>query len=150
MPYKTYQPKKSFRSFRDLEVYQKSLECSVLIVKNFRNILLRLKYPFVENMTNCGMSIPLRIGEASSLRYGDFNRAILIIEQAMADCDKMGIYLDQTKGLYGEKINGELAEDLSCRYQEIRIKVFRLEKSWKKYHREYNKESDLKHPPRNF
>ena len=150
MPYQTYQPKKTFRSFRDLEVYQKSMECSVITVKNFKVSLTKLKYPFLENMINCSMYIPLQIGEASTMRYNDFSSGIALMEKAMANCNKMSIYFEQAKGLYGDKINGELAEDLIRRYTETRNKMFRLEKSWEKYHREYFKESDAKKAPKNF
>jgi hypothetical protein len=96
------------------------------------------------------MYIPLQIGEASTMRYNDFSSGIALMERAMANCNKMSIYFEQAKGLYGDKINGELAEDLIRRYTETRNKMFRLEKSWEKYHREYFKESDAKKAPKNF
>ena len=150
MPYQTYQPKKTLRSFRDLEVYQKTMECSVLMVKNFSTALTKQKYPFLENMINCSMSIPLYIGESNSLRYKDFPLGIATLEKAMAGCNKMIIYFEQAKGLYGDKINGDLAEDLIRRYEESRNKMFRLEKAWEKYHREYVKDNDTKKAPKNF
>jgi len=45
--------------------------------------------------------------------------------------------LEQVKGLYGIKLDGDLLEDLIGRYMETRNKMFRLSKSWKKFHQEY-------------
>lgn len=132
MPYK-FNPKKPVHTFRDLEVYQKTMECSVLVVKDLRPKLARLKYPFLENMVNCAMTAPLLLGEAHSLRFGDHQRAILLLERAMADCNKMVIYLEQARGIYGAKLPFELVEDLVKKYADLRGKIFRLEKSWQKF-----------------
>ena len=135
MPYykRPFAPKKPVHTFRDLEVYQKTMECSVLIVKNLRPGLLKLKYPFLENMINCCMSVPLYIGEAHSVRFADFAGGVSLLEKAMAACNKMVIYLEQAKGLYGSKIDADLADDIIGRYVENRGKMFRVEKSWKKF-----------------
>ncbi len=126
-------PKKPVRSFCDLEVYQKTMECSVILVKNIRPTLFKLKYPFLENMVNCAMSIPLYIGEAHSIRFGDHKAGILFLERAMAGCNKMIIYLEQIKGIYGRKLDQDLIDDLIRRYSEVRTKIFHLEKSWQKW-----------------
>ena len=110
MPYyqnkysKSFQPKKPVHSFRDLEVYQKPMECSVLIVKDLKPGLVKLKYPFLENMNNCAMSIPLFVGDAHSIRSNNFTEGVNTLEKAMAGCNKMIIYLEQVKGLYGSKV----------------------------------------------
>lgn len=130
---KRFIPKKPLRSFRDLEVYQKTLECSVIIAKDIKPRLARLKYELLENMVNCSMSIPLFISEAHSIRFGDHKAGLLLLERAMAGCNKMVVYLEQTKGIYGNKLDGDLMDDLVDRYAYIRTKIFRLEKSWQKW-----------------
>jgi len=106
------------------------------MVKNIRPALTRMKYPFLENMVNCAMSIPLYIGESHSLRFSDFKLAVATLEKAMVGCNKMIIYLEQAAGLYGKKINLDLADDLMRRYMETKGKMFRLEKAWEKYRQE--------------
>jgi len=128
-----FQPRKPIHSFRDLEVYQKMMDCSVLLVKDIRPALTRMKYPFLENMVNCAMSIPLYIGESHSLRFSNFKLAVATLEKAMVGCNKMIIYLEQVGGLYGRKINLDLTEDLMRRYMETKGKMLRLEKAWEKY-----------------
>jgi hypothetical protein len=141
-----YQSKKPIKSFRDLEVYQKTMECAVLTVKSFQPDLIKQKFPFTENMVNCSMSIPLYVGESNSLRYNDFPLGVATLEKAMAGCNKMVVYYEQAKGLYGDKIDSELADDLIRRYMECRNKMFRLEKAWIKYSREYSGEKVQKIP----
>ncbi len=136
MPYynkKQFAPKKPVHSFRDLEIYQKTLECAVIIAKNIKPSLVKAKYEFLENMTNCAMSIPLYIGEAHSIRFADFAAGIAGLEKAMAACNKMTVYLEAIKGVYGSKVDGELIDDIIGRYMEVRSKIFHLEKSWRRF-----------------
>ena len=130
---KPFTPRKPVKSFRDLEIYQKTLECSVLIVKDLVPVLETLGYSFKENMVNCAMSVPLFIGEAHSLRFASFAGGVQLLEKAMAGCNKMIVYLEQMKGVYGSKINVDLVDDLVNRYAEARTKSFHLEKSWKRF-----------------
>lgn len=125
--------RKPVRSFRDLEIYQRTLECSVIIVKDLVPKLQRLKYKFEENMVNCAMSVPLFISEAHSLRFANFLGGITLLEKSMAGCNKMIVYLEQMKGVYGAKIDVDLIDILINRYAESRIKSFHLEKSWKRF-----------------
>ena len=126
-------PKKPVRSFRDLEVYQTTLEASVIVVKDIKPKLAKLRYPFVTGMTDCAMWVPLYIGEAHSIRFGDHKTGILLLERAMAGCNKMIIYLEQAKGIYGKRLDCDLIDDLISRYSVVRTKIFRLEKSWQKW-----------------
>ena len=141
MPYnnnfKRFSVKKPVRSFRDLEVYQKTLEASVIVAKDVKPKLEKLKYALADNLTDCSMSIPLFISEGHSIRFGDHKQGILLLERAMVGCNKMIVYLEQAKGIYGSKITaeleGDLLEDLIRRYSDVRGKIFRLEKSWQKW-----------------
>ena len=91
-----FRPKRPVRSFRDLEVYQETMNCSVVVARDLRPKLARLEYELLENMINCSLSVPLWIGEAHSLRFSDFPLAVATLEKAMAGCNKMIIYLEQT------------------------------------------------------
>src|SRR3989344_5514001 len=104
-------PKKPIRSFRDLEVYQKSLECSVLFSTDIKPKLEKLGYDLREGMTNCALSIPLYIAEAHSLRFSDFKSAIATLEKAMMGCNKMIVYYEQVKGIYNKGLPADLIDD---------------------------------------
>jgi len=140
MPYNNYKPgfkkfgvKKPVRSFRDLEVYQKTLECSVLIDKDILPALEKVKDKRIEELSKNAMSIPLYISEGHSLRFADFALALGYIEKALSGCNRMSVYLDHIKGTYGDKVKVDLIEDLINRYTLVRGKIFRLEQSWKKF-----------------
>ena len=102
---KTFTPRKPVRTFRDLEVYQKTIECSVLVSKNIQPKLTRLKYLYAERTGECALAIPLLIAEAHSLRFADFALGVGYLEKAMSACNKMIVYLEHAKGLYGSKID---------------------------------------------
>lgn len=148
MPYfykKTnFRPKRPVRSFRDLEVYQEAMACAVLIAKDLRPKLVRLRYELLENMINNALSIPLWIGEAHSQRFSDFSQAVLTLEKAMAGCNKMIIYLEQALGIYGQKLPADLIENLMRRYIDLRGKMFRLEKSWRKFRQAYPADNEIR------
>lgn len=133
--YKKFSPKKPVHKFTDLDVYQQTLAISVIIMKDLKPKLIKLDYPFLENLTNGAMSIPLWISEAHSVRFADDHAVGLgLLEKVMSGCNKMVVYLEQIKGVYGAKIEGDLIDDLIKRYHDARLKVFRLSKSWQKWY----------------
>mgnify|MGYP001564559077 CR=1 FL=1 len=135
-PY-AFKPKKPVRTFRDLEIYQKTIECAVLITKDLMPNLVRQKYAYAERLMDCAMSVPLLVAEAHSLRFADFALGVGYLEKAMAGTNKMVVYLEHAKGLYGSKFDQGLVDDIIGRYADSRVKMFRLEKSWKRFRTEY-------------
>ncbi len=105
----------------------------MIVVKDIKPKLAKLRYSMVTGLTDCAMTIPLLISEAHSIRFGDHKQGLLLLERAMAGCNKMIVYLEQAKGIYGDKLDGDLIDDLIRRYTEVRTKIFRLEKSWQKW-----------------
>jgi len=148
---KTFSVKRPVRSFRDLEVYQTTLGASVIVVKDIRPKLAKLKYLLIAGLTDCAMTIPLLISEAHSIRFGDHKQGLLLLERAMAGCNKMIVYLEQAEGIYRPapdivlpsggrsrktfltNNDRDLIDDLVRRYSDVRTKIFRLEKAWQKW-----------------
>lgn len=130
---KYYSPKRIVRTFRDLDIYQQTLAASVTVTRDLKSKLKRLGYPLTDNLINCTLSIPFFISEAHSIRFGDYARSIRLLEQAMADCNKMVVYLEQSRGLYGDKLDFDSIETLVNKYATVRTKIFHLEKSWQKF-----------------
>jgi len=127
-----YSPKRAVKSFRDLEVYQKTMECSVLISVELIPILEKEKFPLVEGMRNCALAIPLLIAEAHGMRFADFDRAVATLEGAMRGCNKMIVYLEQVQGL-SSNADDSFIEDMMSRYMQVRGKMLRLERAWQKF-----------------
>jgi|GEM_PF-605347 hypothetical protein len=132
-----FSPKKAVKSFRDLDVYQKTIECAVLVTKDISPQLERQKYAFTERVRDGSLAVPLCVAQAHSIRFADFPLGLGYLEKAMAGCNKMIVYLEHIRGLYGEKFDQGLVEDLIGRYADARTKMFHLEKSWKKFRSEY-------------
>jgi hypothetical protein len=101
---------------------------------------VRQKYPYAERLVDCALSVPLLVAEAHSIRFADFALGVGYLEKAMASANKMVVYLEHAKGLYGSKFDQGLVDDIIQRYADSRVKMFRLEKSWKKFRNEYNDE----------
>ncbi|KKU14349.1 hypothetical protein A3I34_00010 [Candidatus Jorgensenbacteria bacterium RIFCSPLOWO2_02_FULL_45_12] len=131
-PRKSFAPKKPIRSFRDLDVYTKTLECAVDVVKKFSKSRILVGFSQRENMSNCALSIPLYISEGHSVRFGDKKTSLVFLEKAMAGCNKMVVYLEEIRGIYGEKVSSEIIEELVKKYIDVRVKIFRLSKAWQK------------------
>jgi len=132
---KAFTPRKPVKTFRDLDIYQTAMNCAVIVVKNIRPKLVTLKYPFLEGLMDCTMTVPLSIGEAHSIRFGDFVKGLALMEKAMSGCNKMIIYLEHIKGMYGSKVDADVIDEIIARYAETRTKAFHLELSWKKWGR---------------
>lgn len=128
-----FSPKRAVKSFRDLEVYQTAMECSVLFGKRIAPALAEAKFPLLEGMTNCALSIPLYVAEAHGMRFSNFDGGVATLERAMQGCSKMIVYLEQSLGLFGGTLDVELVQDISSRYMLVRGKMLRLEHSWQKF-----------------
>ncbi len=135
---KPFTPKKPVRTFRDLDVYQRSIESAVLISKDIAPALAGLKYAFTERLADCALAVPLLIAESHSLRFADFGLGVGYLEKAMAAANKMVVYLEHIKGVYGDKLDQSLIEDLIKGCISCRIKMFHLEKSWKRFRANYD------------
>ncbi len=154
----TFTPRKPVKTFRDLDIYQMTLNCAVIVMKDVVPVLESfgkedkdtkgkgkraagagqsrhgdVKYPFIEGVVDCAMNVPLSIGEAHSIRFGDFPLGLRLIEKAMSGCNKMIIYLEHIKGMYGAKVDQDVLDEVIARYAESRTKTFHLEQSWKKW-----------------
>jgi hypothetical protein len=51
-----FSPRKAVRTFRDLDIYQATIQCAALITKDFMPNLVRQKYPFAERMHEAALA----------------------------------------------------------------------------------------------
>lgn len=142
-----YYPKRPLHSFQDLEVYQKTLECSVLVAKEIKGFFAaqaktKKKQPehmnlvdelLMKNMLPCALGIPHQVAEAHSLRFGDHIAGIAAIERAMLNCNKMVVYLEQFRDICDSGILWEFFDETIKKYIYVRRKMLRLEQAWKKF-----------------
>jgi hypothetical protein len=205
-------PKKPVKSFLDLEVYQKALECAVFVAKyiavpppalsavrsesqgdavpsgstghaatsgNFgsgtssadvesRPSGLVPRPPFVSKddgspepkvqtghppnggqrwqgdagmakelifhqMLPCALGLPHLIAAAHSVRFGSQKDCLILLERAMLHCNKMVVYLEETRDIADTGVPFEKFSELTKKYLYLRQKMLNLQRSWKKY-----------------
>lgn len=140
-------PRRPLHSFQDLEVYQKALECSVLVGKKMNDFLSAraetknkqsenmnlIDELLTKNMLPCALGIPHQVAEAHSLRFGDHTAGIAAIERAMLGCNKMVVYLEQFRDICDSGIEWEFFDETIKKYLYVRRKMLRLEQAWKKF-----------------
>ncbi len=163
--------KKAVKHFTDLDVYQKALEASVFVAKNFRpapevssssgnkgqpgtkgatsdgtdlqsagNIGSGMTNNFIlKNMVALALAIPHLIAQAHSSRFGSSEQCLLTLDKVMLDCNRMVVYLEQTRDICETGVELDQFEQQIKNYFFIRQKVLNLQRVWKKYI-EINKE----------
>lgn len=142
--------KKAVKHFTDLEVYQKALESSVFVSSNFRifsdatkkdqkknikkeNINIETKEYIIKNMTALALSIPHLIAEAHSTRFGSGEQCLFALDKVMLGCNKMVVYLEQTRDICETGLELTQFEEQIKKYFFIRQKVLNLQRVWRKY-----------------
>jgi len=158
-------PRKPVKSFLDLEVYQKSLECAVFVAKyivrpntDAETVLLEQSQSATEptgqgdmlpkagnvgsgpakdliyhQMLPCALGLPHLIAEAHSVRFGSRKDCLILLERAMLHCNKMVVYLEETRDICDTGVEFEKFADLIKKYLFTRQKILNLQRSWKKY-----------------
>jgi len=121
---KTYSPKRPVKSFLDLEVYQKALAICVAIVK---------KVPAQDELHTCVIAIPRLIATSHSLRFSDKEKAIAVLDNTMLKCNLAVVYLEQYRDMYNKDIEVEFFEEQIKSLLALRMKIMRLQMSWKKF-----------------
>ena len=146
-------PKRPVKSFLDLEVYQKTLECAVFVAKYIVRpsadiepaLLGRSQSDMLQEsamsateriyhqMLPCALGLPHLIAEAHSVRFGSQKDCLILLERAMLHCNKMVVYLEETRDICDTGVEFEKFAELIKKYLFIRQKTLNLQRSWKKY-----------------
>ena len=157
----SYYPKRPVKSFQDLEVYQKLLAIAVAIVKRIAperpapevasavaeaspnetgtegRAIKRsdnIGSGMVKDLHDCVLSLPVKIAAAHSLRFGNSEQAIRILEEIMVGCNKIVVYLELYRDLYNDnKIETEFFEEQIKNILSTRFKILHLQRSWIKF-----------------
>lgn len=126
-----FYPKRPVKSFQDLEVYQKLLAAAVLIVKK---IPASPDNSCVVALHDCALSLPIKVAAAHSLRFGNSEQAIRILEEIMVGCNKVVVYLELYRDLYNDnKIELEFFDEQIKNILSTRFKILHLQRSWIKF-----------------
>ena len=146
----TYYPRRPVKSFQDLEVYQKLLAVGVVIVKRIPKIE---NNSLVVDLHECALSLLIKIAAAHSLRFGNTEQAVRILEEIMIGCNKIVVYLELYRDLYNGTgdvrsedqdnigsgtigsgtIETEFFEEQIKNILSTRFKILHLQRSWVKF-----------------
>jgi hypothetical protein len=85
------------------------------------------------NMLPCALGLPHLIAEAHSVRFGGKKDCLILLERAMLNCNKMVVYLEETRDIAETGISSDKFNELIKKYLYIRQKILNLQRSWKKY-----------------
>jgi len=152
----SYYPKRPVKSFQDLEVYQKLLAISTVIVKRINPPAVipsgategskveeshttqlesnNGQTNIIKNLHDCVLSLPVKIAAAHSLRFGNSEQAIRILEEIMVGCNKIVVYLELYRDLHNDnKIEIEFFEEQIKNILSTRYKILHLQRSWIKF-----------------
>ncbi|MBI2172982.1 MAG: four helix bundle protein [Candidatus Aenigmarchaeota archaeon] len=135
-----FYPKRIVKSFRDLDVYQKTFSNSVEVMKK---IVPEVKdSPLRDRIIESGLSIPNLIAEAHSHRFDDFKKACDLMDESMAECNKVVVYLEQARDIHNtDKI---ITEEIIKNYINTRWKILNLQRAWKKFQEKYEEKRGMK------
>jgi len=84
-------------------------------------------------MLPCALGLPHLIAEAHSVRFGGQKECLVLLERAMLNCNKMAVYLEETRDICQTGVESEKFNELIKKYLCIRQKILNLQRSWKKY-----------------
>jgi len=85
------------------------------------------------NMLPCALGLPHLIAEAHSYRFGNQPECLQLLEKAMLHCNKMIVYLEETRDIIETGVEWEKFDETIKKYQYLRRKLLNLQRSWKKY-----------------
>lgn len=129
-----FRVKKPIRSFRDLEVYQRTAEYATEVMTKVLPLLGEADSPIKDKLINSCLSIPELIASAHSRRF-EKGEELKLLDDALEACNKVVVYLEQARDIFVKGLDERATcEDLIKRYILIRRKIFNLYKAWKKFH----------------
>lgn len=134
-----FRVKKPIRSFRDLEVYQRTGQYATEIMTKVIPLLGEGNSLVKEKLINCCLMIPESIAAAHSRRFETANgmgqvHPLQLLDNALENCNKAVVYLEQARDIFIKDLEGRaVCEDLIKRYILIRRKIFNLYKAWEKF-----------------
>jgi four helix bundle protein len=134
--------KNKIASFRDLEVYQRSYKCAIVVIKN---IIPKLphdeKYDLCDQLRRSVKAIPRLIAEGYSKKHQvkGFQK---YLDDALGESNETIVSLSQTRDIYNIEV--ELCSKTIDEYEIISRQQYRLSLVWASFGRRKN--PLLQHP----
>jgi four helix bundle protein len=128
---------KKIKSYEDLEVYQRSYQNCLVLIKQFLPQLPKEeKFDLVDQLRRSAKAVPRLIAEGFP-KKDQQKGFIRYLSDALTENSETIVGLKQAKDLYGEIVNPTLCNQLLDEYSIIGKQLFRLRESWQKIHGQY-------------
>jgi len=130
--------KKKITNYRDLDVYLRSYNASLSIM---REVVPQLpeseKYDLKDQLSRSSKAVPRLIAEgfAKQNQRAGFQK---YLSDAMAEANETQVSLCQCKDIYPGHINAKLCEELITEYDIIGKQLYRLEQAWNRFKKTNN------------
>ncbi len=124
---------KKIKSFRDLDVYQRTYKAAIVVMKK---IITKLpdneKYDLKDQLSRSCKAIPRLIAEGYAKRHQKhgFQK---YLDDAMSECNETVVSVSQCKDIYSKHIDIKLCEELIDTYDVSGRQLYRLEESWSRF-----------------
>ena len=120
--------KQKIKDFKDLEIFQKSYNLSIIVIKQvIPKLPIEEKYDLADQLRRSVKVIPRLIAEGYSKRHQrkGFQK---YLDDALAESNETIVSLSHVKDLY--KVNCDLCEKMINEYTVISKQIYRLSKVW--------------------
>lgn len=125
-----FYPRRIVKSFRDLEVYQRTFQNSVDVMKKVVPAM-QGESSLRDKIIESALSIPNLIAEAHSRRFDEAEAANKLIDESMAECNKAVVYLEQARDIHN--VDRVVVEEIIKNYVNVRWKILNLQRAWKRF-----------------
>jgi hypothetical protein len=121
------------RTFRDLEVYQRTQDAASAIARLLAPVIAGKGYCFERQLVERALGIPATIARAHAQRFDDPLEAMSTLGQAQAACNEVIVFLEQVRDIFGDLVDRQLCTDLVTKYATARLKIHNLSNAWNRF-----------------
>ena len=125
--------KRPIRSFKDLEVYQRSYKASITVNKRIvPNLPKEERFDLTDQLRRSSKAVPRLIAEGYGKRHQKrgFQK---YLDDAIAEANETQVSLSHAEDLYGDNLNVKLCKRLIKEYDIISRQLYRLRESWQNF-----------------
>lgn len=124
---------KQIKSFRDLDVYQRSYRVMLIVMGEIvKKLPAEEKYNLTDQCRRACQAIPRLIVEGYGKRHQDrgFHKYIY---DALAESNEMIVSLEQVRDLYPQYVDMVICKRLIVTYEVLSKQLYNLGKTWKTF-----------------
>lgn len=125
--------KKPIRSFKDLEVYQRSYKSSIIVNKEIVPKLPKEeRFDLTDQLRRSSKAVPRLIAEGYGKRHQKrgFQK---YLDDAIAESNETQVGLSHAKDLYGNNLDVKLCSGLIKEYDITSRQLYKLRESWQNF-----------------